>query len=40
MSLRELKKITVEVTEADIAEGRPMDSELCPIALALKRQHW
>ena len=30
---------SVQVTEADIAAGRPRQPESCPIALAIRRQH-
>ena len=30
---------SVQVTEADIAAGRPKQPESCPIALAIRRQH-
>jgi hypothetical protein len=31
------KKVKINVTEEDIAEGRPFDCKACPIALALRR---
>ena len=31
------KKVKINVTEEDIAEGRPYDCKGCPIALALRR---